>query len=330
MPARDYYEVLGLSRTATAADVRSAHRKLVLQYHPDRNKEKTAAARFAEVQQAYEVLSDDDKRKQYDEWIRVGGTTESFASGSGQAGAQNPHAQGPSAGNPWAGNPWGGAARGQPRGAEQWTTSDNATFESIFGDIFGGGRGGPRGAGAAGAAGGRGSRARRQEHAEYEIAIPLEKIIRGGKHSISIDNQRYELDIPIGAEDGALLSVSGRLDAVVRIHADAHAWLTRDERDLSYDLPLSIVEATLGATVDAPLPTGGTVALKIPAGTPSGKKMRIAGKGIPAAGGKPAGDLFVVIQIVPPKEPNDLTKQLLEEIGRASENPRARIAHLRS
>jgi len=325
MPARDYYEVLGLSRTATAADVRSAHRKLVLQYHPDRNKEKTAAARFAEVQQAYEVLSDDDKRKQYDEWIRVGGTTESFASGSGQAGggqagaqnAQGPHAQ----------NPWAGATRGQPRGNEQWTTSDNATFESIFGDIFGGGRGGPRGAGSAG---GRGARARRQEHAEYEIAVPLEKLIRGGKHPITIDNQRYELDIPVGAEDGELLSVAGRLDVVVRIHADAHAWLTRDERDLSYDLPLSIVEATLGATVDAPLPTGGTVALKIPAGTPSGKKMRIAGKGIPAAGGKPAGDLFVVIQIVPPKEPNDLTKQLLSEIGRASENPRARIAHLRS
>ena len=105
--------------------------------------------------------------------------------------------------------------------------------------------------------------------------------------------------------------------------------ITRDDRDLSYALPLSIVEATLGATVDAPLPTGGSVSLKIPAGTASGKKMRIAGKGMPAAGGKPAGDLYVVVQIVPPKEPNDLTKSLLKEIGGQVENPRARIAHLR-
>jgi curved DNA-binding protein len=84
------------------------------------------------------------------------------------------------------------------------------------------------------------------------------------------------------------------------------------------------VEATLGASVDAPLPAGGTVTLKIPAGTASGKKIRISGRGFPASNGRPAGDLYVVVQIVPPKEPNALTTQLLAEVGRAIENPRAR------
>ena len=87
MAVRDYYEVLGVTRTANAEEIRRAHRKLALQYHPDRNKEKSAATRFAEIQQAYEVLSDDEKRKQYDDFIRIGGTPEAFAGGAGAAGA---------------------------------------------------------------------------------------------------------------------------------------------------------------------------------------------------------------------------------------------------
>lgn len=130
-------------------------------------------------------------------------------------------------------------------------------------------------------------------------------------------------------DDEDLVSIPGKLDAVVRVHVADHPWLTRNERDLSFDLPISIVEATLGATIDVPLPVGGTVALKIPPGTASGKKMRIGGRGFPAVDGRPAGDLYVVIQIVPPKEPNELTRSLLKEIGSSLDNPRARIAHLR-
>ena len=322
MAVRDYYEVLGVGRTANADEIKRAHRKLALQYHPDRNKEKTAAARFAEIQQAYEVLSDEDKRKRYDEFIRIGGTTEAFAAGAGAAGPGAGHGAGPGAG----GGPFGGGWRGAARGDEQWTSSDSATFESIFGDIFGGGAGGRRGA--RGAAGG-GQRARARAPIEYDLAVPLEKILKGGSYTITIDGQRYDLEIPAGLDDEELISVPGRLDAVVRVRADAHPWLVRDERDLSYDLPLSIVEATLGAAIDAPLPTGGSVSLKIPAGTASGKKIRIPGKGMPAANGRPAGDLYVVVQIVPPKDLNDLTTSLLREVGSAIENPRARIAHLR-
>jgi DnaJ-class molecular chaperone len=311
MAVRDYYEVLGVARSANADEIKRAHRKLALQYHPDRNKEKSAASRFAEIQQAYEVLSDEDKRRRYDEFIRIGGTTEAFAAGAGAAGPS---------GSPF-GGPFGGNVRGQPRADEAWAGADSATFESIFGDIFGGGGGRRARAG--------GQRARARAPLEYELALPLEKILKGGPYPITIEGQTYTLDIPAGVEDEELLSVPGRLDAVVRVRADSHPWLTREERDLSYDLPLSITEATLGATVDAPLPTGGSVSLKIPPGTASGKKMRIAGKGMPALNGRPAGDLFVVVQIVPPKDPSEMTRSLLREIAGQIENPRARIAHLR-
>ena len=313
MAVRDYYEVLGVARSANADEIKRAHRKLALQYHPDRNKDKSAASRFAEIQQAYEVLSDEDKRKRYDEFIRIGGTTEAFAAGAGGTGPT---------GGPFGGPFGSGGVRGQPRADEAWAGADSATFESIFGDIFGGAGGGRR-------TRGTGQRARARTPLEYELALPLEKILKGGPYTVTIEGQGYTLEIPAGIEDEELLSVPGRLDAVVRVRADSHAWLTREERDLSYDLPLSITEATLGATVDAPLPTGGSVSLKIPAGTASGKKMRIAGKGMPAFNGRPAGDLFVVVQIVPPRDPSEMTKSLLREIAGQIENPRARIAHLR-
>ena len=310
MPSRDYYEVLGVSRSANAEEIRRAHRKLALQFHPDRNKEKSAVGRFNEIQQAYEVVSDEDKRKRYDEYIRLGGTTEGFAAGAGS---------GPAAG---AGqSPFGGAWSGQQRAGEPWTRADTETFDTIFSDVFSrGNRRGPS----------RPQRERASPHIVYEMAVPLEKILKGGKLAITIDDKRYEIEIPVGIENEELVSVPGRLDAVVRVHADSHSWITRDERDLSYSLPLSIVEATLGATIDAPLPTGGSVSLKIPPGTASGKKLRITGKGVPAANGKPAGDLYVEVQIVPPKEVNELTASLLKEIANAIDNPRARIGHLRA
>jgi DnaJ-class molecular chaperone len=313
MASRDLYDILGVSRTASADEVRRAHRKLALQYHPDRNKSKDAAAKFAEVQEAYEVLSDADKRKQYDDFIRLGGSPGAFGS------------SGPTGGS-------GGARPGAPGqgpfgGGEAWTTSDSETFESIFGDMFGG-RGGGRGGGRARSGGGASQRARARERMEAEVSVPLETAIKGGRVGLVLDDGSVDVPIPAGVEDEELVSVPGRLDLMVRVRIAPHAWLSRDGRDLSYDLPLSIVEATLGASIEVPLPTGGGVTLKIPPGTASGKKLRIAGKGVPAGGGRPAGDLFVVIQIVPPKDVNDLTGSLLREIAGSLDNPRAKLPHL--
>ena len=313
MASRDLYDILGITRSASADDVRSAHRKLALQYHPDRNKSKDAPAKFAEIQEAYEVLSDADKRKQYDEFIRLGGSPGAFG------------ANGPTGGGP-RGGAGAGAGGGWSGGNEAWTTTDSETFESIFGDMFGG-RGGGRGRSRPGAGGSQ--RARARERMEAETSVPLEIAIKGGKVGLVLDDGSVEVPIPAGIDDEELVSVPGRLDLVVRVRIAPHAWLVRDGRDISYDLPLSVVEATLGAQIEAPLPTGGSVALKIPAGTASGKKIRIAGKGIPAGSGKPSGDLYVVVQIVPPKDVNDLTRSLLKEIAGSIENPRAKLAHLR-
>jgi len=186
------------------------------------------------------------------------------------------------------------------------------------------------GRGARGRQGARGGRARTRERLHVDAPIPLELAIRGGRHSVVSDGERFELEIPAGIEDDELLGIPGRVDLLARIRIGEHPWLRREGRDLSYDLPLSIVEATLGTSVEAPLPTGGTVVLKIPPGTSSGKKLRIAGKGYPSPGGAgTAGDLFVVVQIAPPRDPDQLTRQLLGEIAGRIENPRARIGHLR-
>lgn len=313
MASRDLYDILGISRTASADEIRRAHRKLALQFHPDRNKAKDAPAKFAEVQEAYEVLSDAEKRKRYDEFIRLGGSPGAFSTSGPTGGSGEP-------GGATGEGPFG---RGWSGGNEAWTTSDSETFESIFGDMFGG-RSGPRGRGRAGGS----QRARARERMEAEVQVPLETAIKGGKVGLVLDDGSVEVVIPPGVEEDELVSVPGRLDLIVRVRIPPHAWLVRDGRDLSYDLPLSITEATLGASIDAPLPTGGSVSLKIPPGTASGRKLRIAGKGIPAAGGKPAGDLFVVVQIVPPKDVNDLTRSLLQEIAGSIENPRAKLAHL--
>ncbi|MFN9076757.1 MAG: DnaJ domain-containing protein [bacterium] len=319
MASRDLYDILGIGRTANADEIRRAHRKLALQYHPDRNKAKDAPAKFAEIQEAYEVLSDADKRKQYDEFIRLGGSPSAFGANGPTGGGQRPGGDGGA-------GPFGGWTPGGS--GEPWTTTDSETFESIFGDMFGG-RGGPRGRARAG--GGGSQRARARERMEAEATVPLETTIKGGKVGLVLDDGSVEVPIPVGTEEDELVSVPGRLDLVVRIKIAPHAWLSRDGRDLAYDLPLSIVEATLGASIDAPLPTGGTVALKIPPGTASGKKIRIPGKGVPAGGGRPAGDLYVVVQIVPPKDVNALTGSLLKEIAGSIDNPRAKLSqfHLR-
>ena len=319
MASRDLYDILGISRTASADDVRRAHRKLALQYHPDRNKAKDAPAKFAEIQEAYEILSDAEKRRQYDDFIRIGGSPSAFgASGPTAGGAAPPGGAQDPFGRSWSSRD------------EAWTNADSATFESIFGDMFGG-RGGRDGRGRARAGGSGSQRARARERMETDVRVPLEIAIKGGKVGAVLDEGSVEVPIAPGVDDDELVSVPGRLDLVMRVKISPHPWLTRDGRDLSYDLPLSIVEATLGATVDAPLPTGGSVSLKIPPGTASGKKIRIPWKGMPAGMGKETGDLYVVMQIVPPKDVNDLSRSLLKEIGGSLENPRARLSqfHLR-
>jgi DnaJ-class molecular chaperone len=325
MADRDYYEVLGVPRDASAEQVKKAYRNLARKYHPDVNPgDKGAEAHFKEAQAAYDVLGDSEKRAMYDKF--------------GHAGFQGAGAYGPRTGA------WDYRASQAPPGG-------GATFD--FSDLFGGGGGNVhfgtdetsdagggffeelmsrvRGGGATGASRGRRSPAATPP-TEAELTIPFETAVKGGTTSIELsrsDGRREALDvkIPPGTDTGTRLRLRGRGDAapggspgdlIIRVTVLPHPYFRRENRDLSVDVPLTIAEASLGARIDVPT-LDGARSLSIPAGTSSGQKLRLRGQGVPASGSKPAGDLFVVPRVVVPKSMDDESRKLLEQF--AERNP---------
>jgi len=311
MSKRDYYDILGISKGASATEIRNAHRKLVRKLHPDVNKEPDAAERFAEVQEAYDVLSDEEKRSRYDQF--------------GHAGV--------------------GSAAGGPQAATGgWSDVDPETFESIFGDFFGkrGGAGAQGGFDFGGMGGG--GRPRQQVHPrrgadfEHDVTIPFIVAANGGSETIRVADaagsvQSIEVKVPAGIADGATLRVRGKGspgvgggapgDIRLRVQVGEHPWYRRDGLDLLMDLPITIVEAARGVQVELPL-LSGTVSLRVPPGTGSGAKLRVSGKGITSAKGV-SGDFFAIVSIVAPKDLSEEDLQRLDEIGEALPDPRATL-----
>jgi curved DNA-binding protein len=289
---RDYYEVLGVPRNASEADIKKAHRKLARQYHPDRNPgDKQAEARFKEVQEAYDVLNDKAKREQYD---RFG-----FA-GPGRGG------QGPF------------RAEGGPGGFE-FQGINPEDLESILG-AFGGG-GFTEGFGRR--ARGRARTARPPESVEAEVAIPFLKAALGGTVSLNVDGRAIELRVPAGVEEGKKLRLAGQGpgggDLLVRIKIEPHPYFRREGNNVILDVPISVTEAILGAKVDVPTLDGTHLTVTVPPGTSSGARLRLRGKGI--AG----GDQFIEIKIVAPKTHDERSRELIEEFARLHpQNPRER------
>ncbi len=297
MAKRDYYEVLGVAKGASEDEIRKAYRKLARQLHPDVNKAADAQKKFTEVQQAYDVLSDAGKKKAYDQFGHAAEGRE--AGPAGAPGGQH---------YSWS-NAGGG---GMPPNV------DMEDLGSMF-DAFFGGRGGPDMTGMGGrprgrAGAGKKARPMREEPAaiEHELPITFVTAVKGGTESVRLDQdgkvRTIEVNVPKGVVEGAKLRVkgagNGELILVVRI--GDHPLYRRSEikgigtqgLDLYLDLPLSLAEATLGATV--PVPTlEGRVELTIPAGTASGRKLRLKGRGIQDAQGT-KGDLYVLTRIVPP------------------------------
>ncbi|MBX3351757.1 MAG: DnaJ domain-containing protein [Phycisphaeraceae bacterium] len=321
MARDDFYSVLGLSRDATKDDIRRAHRKLARELHPDMNKAPDAAARFAKVQEAYDTLSDEDKRKTYD---RVG--HDAYVAGmSGGAGQGGP-----------------GSARGWPGGTYTWTNAGGAPHSdpfnaedigSIFEEVFGAR---PSGYGRSRHSPGGARRATRTpakgRDIEHEITIPFDLMLRGGAWTLQLtrgsDVETIEVTIPQGVADGAKLRLRGKGervgsappgDLLLQIRVAPHPSYERHGMDLHAPLPLSIVEATLGAKVDVRTPSG-VVGLTIPPGTPSGAKLRVKGKGVSDAKGA-AGDFYAIVKIVPPKELDERDATLLREIGERIGHP---------
>lgn len=327
--ARDYYDILGISRSATADELKSAYRKLAFKLHPDRNASADAAQKFAELQQAYDVLSDPKTREAYDRFGE-----------NWQAGSQAP----PGASSRGGAGPGGFRVNGVDMDAED--------LSSIFDAVFGGGMGG-MGAGMGSdprAQSGRGksrSRSRREpynqpppppEPLRHELRVPFEAIISGVTRVLRLSDdgttREVEVKIPAGLDDGATLRLGGVAgtkqrprDLLLTIRVDHHAQWRRGEHtdtgkglDLWLDLPLTIAEATLGATVTVPTPKGRLDAT-IPPGTPSGRSLRLRGQGLSTPDGK-FGDLYVVIRIVPPSSLSDVDRAALEALREREPSPR--------
>ena len=310
---RDLYEILGVSCTASEAELKKAHRKLVRELHPDVNKAPGADKKFAQVQEAYDILSDAQKRKLYDQ----------FGMAGVKAGGAGPAPGGE--GGPRGGDPFGGmgGAGGGPGGG--WQGVDPSTFEEIFGSMFGGGRsgrGGPRHAPPEPPARGR--------DVEVEETVDFLTAARGGARSFRVDGQNIEVRVPAGIVDGAKLAVRGKGgagadggaagDLIIRVRVAPHPWIRREGDDLAMDVPLTLAEAALGATLRIPL-LEGSVTMKVPPGVRSGQRLRVKGKGIQRAGADP-GDFHAVLQIESPRTLEERQKQLLEELAPTLPNPR--------
>lgn len=293
MPRKDYYEILGVARTANDKDIKAAYRKLARKHHPDVNAgDASAEAKFKEVAEAFAVLSDPDKRAKYDR-----GGHEALGPGF---------------------DPFAGAGF-------DFRNLDFGDLSELF-DLFGAGasRGGRR-------------PPRRGSDLQMEVRVPFMDALRGttlemalpaGGSRRRVSQGRVKVRIPEGVEDGDRVRVPGkgqpgehggpRGDAYLVIRVDPHPHFRREGRDLYCEVLVGLAKAALGGTIDVPTPDGdATIAL--PPGTRSGQRFRLRGRG--ARGNKPAGDLYAVIQIVPPKTLDPRSRELLEEFARLNPAP---------
>lgn len=326
MPDQDYYETLGVARGASPEAIKKAYRAMARKHHPDVNPgDKTAEKRFKEIQQAYDILSDPEKKALYDRY--------------GTAAFEGMAAAGPrTSASEWT------ARFGEP-GSE---TMDFSEFFSQFGQP--GGAGGATVHGGEGGAGifedllgrMRAGRAGRQPRAgrslEAHLTIPFLTAVRGGETSINIQRgdgrtESLVVKIPAGVDSGAKLRLKGQGepgpkgtphgDLTITITVEPHPYFKREGRNLLVEVPITLAEAVLGAKIDVPS-LDGARSLSIPPGSSSGQKLRLKGQGVPASSGKPEGDLFVQLRIVVPKTTDEASKKLIQDFAdRNKQDPRA-------
>ncbi|HMP88987.1 MAG TPA: DnaJ C-terminal domain-containing protein [Kiritimatiellia bacterium] len=316
MKYKDYYNILGVSRSATDEEIKKAYRKLARKYHPDVNKGREAEEKFKEVTEAYEVIGDPAKRKRYDEFGSNWKAGDDFRPPPGWQSTTYSTSgdQGPFAGGDF---------------------SD--FFEAFFGRSGMGGRGA-----------GRGHMFREQgvDH-EADIDLSVEETFHGVKKEISLrtttvddhgrvlhGTRQLSVTIPPGTTNGARIRLAGQGgagrggggagDLYLRVHVRAHPVYSVRGHDLEMDLKVTPWEAALGGKVEVPLLDGKRAALKLPPGSQSGAQLKLRGKGLPRGGGHEPGDLVVRIMIHVPRHMSDREVELMKEFGRISSfNPRA-------
>ena len=339
---KDFYAVLGVPPDASADAIKKAYRKLARTHHPDANPgDAGAERRFKEIGEAYGVLSDAEQRQQYDAIRQMARGGARFTAGGGGAG----NGAGPGFEDLF-GNLFGGAQGAGDRVRFTTTTGGRpgAAGSPIFEDLLGGMFGGP-----AGPAGGTGFRAppgpRRGEDLAAEATLTFRQALNGAQLSLRVDDRRGGGDlrtvtarIPAGIRDGQRVRLRGKGrpggpggedgDLWVTVHIEPHPVFTLDGLDVRLTLPVSIAEAALGAEVGVPTPDGQTVTLKVPRGTPSGRTLRLRGRGVNSA--KRAGDLLVAVQVAVPQKLDGAAREALErfQAATAGEDPRAELFRL--
>ncbi len=296
MAEKDYYELLGVKKSATEDEIKKSYRSLAKKYHPDKNKgNKEAENKFKEISEAYAVLSDKEKREQYD---RLG--REAFSGGA----------------NPFAGFDFGQfnrARSGGARSARRPASSGAGGFTDIFSDLFGGGgfEQGPS----------------RGQDIDAELTISFRDAVLGSTMDLSVNGSRIKVKIPEGVRDGQRIRLRGKGsqgdvggpagDLNVLIHAQSHPFFKREGDDIHIDLPITVGEAIRGAEVEVPT-IHGPVRARIPAGTQGGQTFRLTGKGV-----KNKGDHYYRVQVIVPKEaPADAVEKIESAYA---DSPRANL-----
>ncbi|MGB8251933.1 MAG: J domain-containing protein [Anaerolineaceae bacterium] len=301
MEYKDYYQALGVSRNASADEIKKAYRKLAMKYHPDRNPgNKTAEDKFKDINEAYQVLSDPTKRQRYDQlgdsysqWQSTGGTSDSFN---------------------W--QEW--FSQGQPAGGRRVDVRDfedlfGSSFSDFFTSIFGG----------------MGSNAPRQRRRatplnyEHPVSISLQEAYKGTERSLKIDNRRYEVKIPAGAQSGTKVRIAGagpsdqsgdKGDLYLIIDVTPDTNYERKGADLYLDAKIDLLTAVLGGQITVQT-ISGPVSLTIPAGTQPGQTFRLTGRGMPHLKDKQVhGDLYVRTKVTIPNQLTAKQRELYEKL----------------
>ncbi|QTE29325.1 DnaJ C-terminal domain-containing protein [Pengzhenrongella sicca] len=316
---KDFYAVLGVPKGADETEIKKAFRKLARKLHPDHNPgDASAEAKFKEVGEAYAVLSDREQRQQYDQLrAMTGGARFSAGSGRGGNGGFEDMFGGMFGG--------GGAPAGGPR-VRYSQPGGAAGFDDILGGLFGGG------GGSGGAPAGF-----RQPRAGVDLAatttLPFRQAVQGSTVTLGVESRNVTARIPAGVHDGQKIRLRGKGrpgeqggpagDLVVTVRVTPHPVFTLEGINLRMNLPVTFDEAALGATVTVPTFDGETVRLRVPEGTPSGRVLRVRGKGVTTSKG--VGDLLVTVQVVVPQKLTGAAREAVEAFAAATAgaDPRA-------
>ena len=321
MAGKNYYDLLGLSKTATAKEIKQAYRKLARKHHPDVNPgDKTAEGKFKEINEAHEVLSDPEKRKKYDQYGDRWQNADQFS----QAGRQRPP-----------GDFAGGRGRTTFHFDDLGDLGDGG-FGNIFDSVLGG------------FGGRRTRRPQRGRDFEYPVTVSLDEAYRGATRILEtqveepcsackgegcpscggvgriIRPKRLEVKIPAGVKDGSRVRIAGKggpgfaggtagdIFLLVSVKTDKH--YRRSGDNLHIDVPVDLLDAVLGSEIHVPTIGGKKLALKIPPETQNGKVFRLAGQGMPKLGGNTKGDLLATVNVVLPTKLSDRERELFREL----------------